>query len=85
MRTLGETLKELRESRAHTYASENADRYRGFDAGQQRAAESLAPVQEALWALRYQMENSAFKGVPGYGDKLEAILGPRPERKGEGT
>ena len=34
-----ELAREMRESRAHTYASENADHYRGFDAGQIRAAE----------------------------------------------
>jgi hypothetical protein len=33
--------KELRVMRAHTYASENADHYRGFDAGIRYAAERI--------------------------------------------
>jgi hypothetical protein len=37
-------VKQLKSSRAHTYASENADHYRGFDAGQLRAGEALEAI-----------------------------------------
>ena len=37
-------VEELRKSRAHTYASENADHYRGFDAGVRYAADRLAAI-----------------------------------------
>jgi len=40
-KTLMDLVEELKKSRAHTYASENADHYRGFDDGQIRAAETL--------------------------------------------
>jgi hypothetical protein len=40
--------RRLMASRAHTYASENADHYRGFDAGQQRAAELLGVPADRL-------------------------------------
>ena len=40
-KTLMDLVEEFKKSRAHTYASENADHYRGFDAGQLRAGESL--------------------------------------------
>ena len=51
IKTLETVMRELRESRAHTYASENAGLYRGFDNGQKRAADSLQPVRDALWGL----------------------------------
>ena len=52
MKPLSELAQQFRASRAHTYASENADHYRGFDAGQLRAAESLeARLEEADWEL----------------------------------
>ncbi len=52
MKPLSELAQQFRASRAHTYSSENADHYRGFDAGQLRAAESLeAWLREADVAL----------------------------------
>ncbi len=59
MKLLSELEKQFRSSRAHTYASENADHYRGFDAGQLRAAESLqAWLREAGKVLdRYEEDH----------------------------
>ena len=39
--TFRQLAKHIRASRAHTYASENADLYRGYDNGSQRAAEAI--------------------------------------------
>ena len=41
---LNKLLVELRSGKVHDYSSGNADRYKGFDAGQSRAAESLETV-----------------------------------------
>jgi hypothetical protein len=45
---LNALLAKWEDQRAHTYASENADHYRGFDAGQQRCAEELRAVLKAI-------------------------------------
>lgn len=42
----------LRTEKAHTYASENADLYRGFDNGCRRAAEWLATCWQPREALK---------------------------------
>lgn len=44
IRKLRQLAKKWREERAHTYASENADYYRGFDAGRQASAKKLLSV-----------------------------------------
>ena len=61
IKTLETVMRELRESRAHTYASENAGLYRGFDNGQKRAADSLQPVRDALWGLHDEMKGKVEK------------------------
>jgi len=86
IKTLETVMRELRESRAHTYASENAGLYRGFDNGQKRAADSLQPVRDALWGLHDEMA-AEIKGntMPIVSDaatlewksRLAAILGER--------
>lgn len=44
---LEKLIKKWRASRAHTYASENADLYRGFDTGCGRCADELAALLDA--------------------------------------
>ena len=39
--SLRELIERWEAERAHTYSSENADHYRGFDAGRKRCAEEL--------------------------------------------
>jgi hypothetical protein len=45
---LASLIAKWRSSRAHTYSSENAEHYRGFDAGQLRAAEDVEALLRAL-------------------------------------
>ena len=44
---LKKLVEELEASRAHTYGSENADHYRGFDAGQRDAAKRIRAILSA--------------------------------------
>jgi hypothetical protein len=68
MKPLSELEKQFRESRAHTYASENADHYRGFDAGQLRAAESLQ-----AWLREATKEVSVKSAGRGSFSKLYSV------------
>jgi hypothetical protein len=83
-KTFWKLSQEMRASRAHTYSSENAEIYRGFDSGQLRAAEQI----EALigeWGVH-------LEAIEGPGDWLElfenevfilsGILGIPVTRKG---
>ncbi len=45
-------VDKLKSSKAHTYASEHADHYRGFDVGQLRAAESLEALLKTVGIKR---------------------------------
>jgi hypothetical protein len=47
VKALRELARRWNEERAHTYASENAEHYRGFDTGRQRSAEELLWVVNA--------------------------------------
>ena len=52
MKPLSEFAEGLRAEKAHTYSSENADHYRGFDAGMAHAADQLKErLAEADWEL----------------------------------
>jgi len=41
---------QFKNSRAHTYASENADHYRGFNSGMLRASEALDALADSMEA-----------------------------------
>ena len=58
MSGLAGLLEEWRNSREHTYSSENADHYRGFDAGQLRAAQALDPFVERLKGLEQEWHDT---------------------------
>lgn len=68
-----------RASRAHTYASENADHYRGFDAGQLRAAQDLeAALAEARSAtIRGSWEDGGPRLILSK-TILKDIIGDKP-------
>ena len=71
-----ELARQMRENRAHTYASENADHYRGFDAGQLRAAEA---IERACDAWEQHFEDVGRCTITGVGFVLSYLLGePTP-------
>lgn len=69
-----ELAREMRESRAHTYASENADRYRGFDAGQLRAAEYVERLADEWERRLHRLSRIHTKEI------IEQMLGAKERR-----
>lgn len=78
-RELAREMRESRVSRARTYASENADHYRGFDAGQLRAAEYVERLADE-WERR--MNDVAKKGGTYFGSRfiISHMLGAKERR-----
>lgn len=92
-RTLCQVMDEMRKPLAHTYASENADRYRGFDEGQLSAAKTLQPIVDELRALTEKWDMEAIElnnqGEPELAEntnrsslELAAIVGHPGEDEG---
>jgi hypothetical protein len=86
--TFEELLEKLRKSYAHCYNSENADHYRGYDAGKLRAANDLQPLFDALrgkvkewhsseWAREAIKDSRPAEDICA--DELNALLLKRKE------
>ena len=82
MKPLSEFAEGLREQKAHTYSSENADHYRGFDAGMAHAADLLqAWLREAEAWTWHEADRD---GAICVSDILSGLLGPTQKPKQEG-
>lgn len=69
-------LRDWRDRRTHTYASENADHYYGFEAGQQSAADEAQPFVDRLKELLASMRGEAEPALDldESADKLASII-----------
>ena len=78
--TLRSLVKEWKSNRAHTYSSENADRYRGFDDAQRGDATQL---ENRIIAFEQEIDRMIAKAISARKIELlnwfkEYVLGERP-------
>ena len=87
MKPLSEFAEGLRGKKAHSYSSENADHYRGFDAGMNHAGELLqAWLREADNAVHESVLSSGLSSGARLWIRLQLLgtLGTTQKPKQEG-